>query len=90
MTRIYVILSFQFFNPIFCRFNIQFSESSNEIRHILHPKPIETNMQAFLAKYMENHWYFLEFDICGGGLINWGVIQTLLLRGEGLIERGFP
>ena len=56
MSRIYEAAktAIPFFYPIFCEFNIQFSESRTKIQHSLIPNHMKINMQACLAKWMEN------------------------------------
>ena len=52
---IYICESFSvLFYLIFCGFNIQFYESNAQIRRIFYPKPYQINMQACLAKKLDN------------------------------------
>ena len=79
MARICMI-AFQFFTPHFADITCNLTSQINKFYKFSLPNTIKTNMQACLAKYMENRSQSLDFDISGGGGLN---------REEGLIkERG--
>ena len=64
------MIAFQFFYPIFCRFNKQFTNHINKLDAFSTPNNC-------LAK-------FVEFDIGGGGLIEREFYLQFRLKREGL------
>ena len=71
-----------FFHPIFYGFSKQFYNSNvRKFDMFAISNNVKINMQACLAKNMENLWKFLEFDPGGGGVHD--------LRMDGGLPPGF-